>query len=192
MMDRLKAQVPYVVVLLISGYLFYRSTQFDFDAPRGRIGPDVWPKVILGLAMLTCAYEIVKNLLFSGRRGEIHGLLQSIAEDVPEEQMPVDDPQSPLAQARTFPRLLISGMVMTVAYAALVDKLGFFICTVLFLAGFTWAGRYRRPGVILIASLIGGLAFTFVFMKLVYVSLPLGVGPFGQVSVQLMQIMGIR
>ncbi|MGP1678540.1 MAG: tripartite tricarboxylate transporter TctB family protein [Giesbergeria sp.] len=190
-MNRLKALVPYVVVLLISGYLFYRSTQFDFDAPRGRIGPDVWPKVILGLAMLTCAYEILKKLLFSGGR-EAHGLLQSIAEDIPEVQAPADDAPPSLAQPRTFPRLLISGMAMTVAYAALVDKLGFFICTVLFLAGFTWVGRYRRLGVTVIVSFIGGLVFTFVFMKLVYVSLPLGVGPFEQVSVQLMQIMGIR
>jgi putative tricarboxylic transport membrane protein len=190
MMDRLKAQVPYVVVLVISGYLFYRATQLGFDAPRGRIGPDVWPKAILGLAMLTCVYEIVKNLLFSGGRREIHGLLESIAKDVPNEQTPDDD--DPPVEERTYPHLLIIGMVMTVAYAALVSKLGFFICTVLFLAGFTWVGRYRRLGVTLIVSLIGGLVFTFVFMKLVYVSLPLGVGPFEQISVQLMQIMGIR
>ena len=190
MMDRLKAQIPYVVVLLISGYLFYCTTQFGFDAPRGRIGPNVWPKAILGLAMLTCVYEIVKNLLFSGGRGEIHGLLESVAKDMPDEETPANDARP--AQPRTFPHLLISGMVMTVAYAALVGTLGFFICTVLFLAGFTWVGRYRRSGVILIVSLIGGLVFTFVFMKIVYVSLPLGVGPFEQVSVQLMRIMGIR
>ncbi len=81
---------------------------------------------------------------------------------------------------------------MTVAYAALITTLGFFISTVLFIAGFIWVGRYRRPGVIAAASLIGGLAFMFVFMKIVYVSLPLGVGTFGLVSIQLMSLMGIR
>ncbi len=192
MMDRLKAQVPYVVVLLISGYLFYRSTQFGFDAPGGRIGPDVWPKAILGLAMLTCAFEIVKNLLLSGGRHETPGVLESIVEEAPAEQTPVDDAQQSPAQRRAFPHLLISGTVMTVAYAALIDTLGFFTCTVLFLAGFTWVGRYRRPGVILAASLIGGLVFMFVFMKIVYVSLPLGIGPFGQVSILLMKVMGIH
>ncbi len=191
-MNRLKGQIPYVVVLLISGYLFYLATRFDFSAQGGRIGPDIWPKAILGLAMLTCVYEILKNLLFSGRQAEIHGLLQSIAEEAPVEEVPDDNTGPSLPLGRSYPHLLIAGMVMTVAYAALVETLGFFICTVLFLAGFTWVGRYRRTRVIVIASLIGALAFAFVFMKIVYVSLPLGVGPFKQVSVSLMQLMGIR
>ncbi len=192
MMERLKTQVPYIVVLLISGYLFYRATQFGFDAPRGRIGPDVWPKIILGLAMLTCAYEIVKNLLFPGGREDISGLLESIVEESPAKKTPVDDARLLRGQPGAFPYRLISGTVITIAYVALINTLGFFICTVLFLAGFAWVGRYRRPGVILAASLIGGLVFMFVFMKIVYISLPLGVGPFKQVSVQLMYIMGIR
>ena len=183
-MDRLKKQIPYVIVLLISGYLYYRATQFDFVAPGGRIGPDAWPKAILIFSMLTCAYEIIKNLFFARAKHEVAGVLESIIEEAP-----VEEEQPP---PRSYPELLLAGAIMTVAYAALIDTLGFFICTVLFLAGFIWVGRYRRPGVILGASLIGGLAFMFVFMKIVYVSLPLGVGPFGQVSVQLMQIMGIR
>ena len=32
--------------------------QIDFAAPGGRIGPDVWPKAILVLAMIACVYEI--------------------------------------------------------------------------------------------------------------------------------------
>jgi putative tricarboxylic transport membrane protein len=43
------------------------------------------------------------------------------------------------------------------------------------MALFMWVGRYRRPGVIVATSLIGSLAFMFMFMKIVYVSLPLGV-----------------
>ena len=182
-MDRLKKQLPYVIVLLISGYLYYRATQFDFVAPGGRIGPDVWPKAILLLSMLTCAYEIIKNLFFASGEHEVAGVLESIVEEAPGEAE-----ESP----RSYPGLLMAGAIMTIAYAALIDILGFFICTVLFLAGFIWVGRYRHLGVILAASLSGGLVFMFVFMKIVYVSLPLGVGPFGQVSVHLMQIMGIR
>ena len=190
MMDRLKAQVPYVVVLLIAGYLFYCSTLFGFNAPGGRIGPDVWPKAILGLMMLTCIYEIVKNLFLSDGKYEVHGVLESIVEEAPAEQISVDDAQPP--QRRTYPHLLIIGAGMTVAYALLIDKLGFFLCTTLFLAGFCWTGRYRRPGVILAVSLIGSLVFMFVFMKIVYVSLPLGIGPFEQISILLMKLMGIH
>jgi putative tricarboxylic transport membrane protein len=55
-----------------------------------------------------------------------------------------------------------------------------------------WIGRYRRIGVVLATSAIGALAFMFMFMKVVYVSLPLGVEPFAQVSFALMRIMGIK
>ncbi|MSP96068.1 MAG: tripartite tricarboxylate transporter TctB family protein [Betaproteobacteria bacterium] len=188
MMDRLKAQIPYFVVLLISGFLYYRATQFDFVAPRGRIGPDVWPKAILILAMLTCVYEILKNLLFAKQRQEVAGVLESIIDAAPVEA----SVETMLPAPGTYAGRLLIGASMTIAYAALINTLGFFICTVLFLAGFTWVGRYRRPGVIAATSVIGGLAFMFMFMKIVYVSLPLGVGPFGQLSVQLMRLMGIR
>jgi hypothetical protein len=41
-------------------------------------------------------------------------------------------------------------------------------------------------------SLLGTLAMMFFFMKVVYVSLPLGRAPFMQVTLFLMQAMGIR
>jgi putative tricarboxylic transport membrane protein len=186
-MERLRKQVPYVIVLLVSGFLYYRATQIDFAAPGGRIGPDVWPKAILALAMLTCAYEILKGFFFPGDKREVGGVLESIIEAAPAESQP--EAKGP---PDSHPALLVIGAAMTVAYAALISTLGFFICTVLFIAGFIWVGRYRRPGVVAAASLLGGLAFMFLFMKVVYVSLPLGVGPFGEISVQLMRLMGIR
>jgi putative tricarboxylic transport membrane protein len=53
-------------------------------------------------------------------------------------------------------------------------------------------GRYRRVAVVLATSLIGSLVFMFVFMKIVYVSLPLGQAPFSEISFLLMRLMGIR
>jgi putative tricarboxylic transport membrane protein len=79
-----------------------------------------------------------------------------------------------------------------VAYVVLIDRLGFFLCTFAYLAAFAWIGRYRRPLVVLASSLIGSLLFMFVFMKVVYVSLPLGQEPFSQVTFLLMRLMGIR
>jgi putative tricarboxylic transport membrane protein len=53
-------------------------------------------------------------------------------------------------------------------------------------------GRYRRAGVIVAASLAGSFAFVVVFMKVVYVSLPLGVGPFRAFSAALLAAVGVR
>ena len=178
--------LPYVIVLAIAGYLYYRAMQIDFVAPGGRIGPDVWPKAILVLAMIACVYEIAKNLLFGRADRDLDGVLGSVLKTVPREAVP-DEPEAAL-----YPRLLWTGIAMTVLYVVFIEKLGFFLCTVIYLAAFMWVGRYRRLGVVVATSVIGSLAFMFMFMKVVYVSLPLGVEPFAQVSFALMRVMGIK
>jgi len=70
--------------------------------------------------------------------------------------------------------------------------LGFFLATAIYLAAFMLVGRYRRYGVIAVTSVVGSLVFVFVFMKIVYVSLPLGIGPFQSVSTALMALLGIH
>jgi putative tricarboxylic transport membrane protein len=185
-MARKSKIVPYVIVLAIVSYLYFLAARIDFVAPGGRIGPDFWPKVILALAMVTCAYEIVKNLFFGKAEREMEGVLATVVK-----RAPVELPTEAL-EDKTYPHLLWIGIAMTVAYAVLIEKLGFFLCTIIYLAAFMWIGRYRRLGVILITSLVGSLAFMFMFMKIVYVSLPLGVDPFSQVSFLLMRLMGIK
>ncbi len=41
-------------------------------------------------------------------------------------------------------------------------------------------------------SLVGTLLMLFFFMKVAYISLPIGTAPFSAVSLCLMQVMGIR
>jgi putative tricarboxylic transport membrane protein len=178
--------LPYLIVLAIAGFLYHRAAQIDFAAPGGRIGPDVWPKAILVLAMVACVYEIAKNLLFGKWVRDMTGILGSVLKDVPPDAAP-DEPDAP-----SYPHLLWTGIVLTVLYVVVIDKIGFFLCTAIYLAAFMWVGRYRRFGVIVVTSVIGSLAFMFMFMKVVYVSLPLGVEPFAQVSFLLMRVMGIK
>ena len=178
--------LPYVIVLAIVSYLYFLAMKIDFVAPGGRIGPDVWPKAILVLAMIACAYEIVKRALFAKADRDLEGVLGSVLKDVPIEAGATEP------EAASYPHLLWLGMAMTIAYVLLIERLGFFLCTAIYLTAFMWVGRYRRLGVIVATSLIGSLAFMFMFMKVVYVSLPLGVEPFAQVSFLLMRVMGIK
>jgi len=186
-MRQLRKNAPYVAVFTIAACLYFLARQIDFAAPGGRIGPDFWPKVILLMAMATCVYEIVKNLLFGKEGKEMAGVLDSIVAGAPAEIAAV-----PEEEPGTYPRLLWSGIAMTIGYALLIETLGFFLCTFIYLAGFMLVGRYRRAGVVLATSLIGSLVFMFVFMKIVYVSLPLGQAPFTEVSFLLLRLMGIR
>jgi putative tricarboxylic transport membrane protein len=185
--NQLRRNAPYVVVFSIAAFLYVLARQIDFAAPGGRIGPDFWPKAILLLAMATCAYEIVKNLFFGNAANELAGVLQSIVEEAPAENAAV-----PEEVQKTYPHLLLLGIAMTIGYVLLIERLGFFLCTFMYLAGFMLVGRYRRVGVVLATSLIGSLVFMFVFMKIVYVSLPLGQAPFSELSFLLMRLMGIR
>ena len=187
MLKTLRRNAPYVAVFVIAAYLYFLARQIDFAAPGGRIGPDFWPKVILLLAMATCAYEILKNVFFGRTYSELTGVLQSIVEAAPVENAAV-----PEEQQKTYPHLLLIGIAMTIGYVLLIESLGFFLSTFLYLAGFMLVGRYRRIGVVFATSLIGSLVFMFVFMKIVYVSLPLGHAPFSELSFLLMRLMGIR
>src|SRR5205085_9104624 len=117
---------------------------------------------------------------------DVEGVLASVVKDAP-----MDLPLV-AAEEKTYPHLLWIGIAITVAYAVLIEKLGFFLSTLLYLAAFMWIGRYRRLGVVAVTSLVGSLAFMFMFMKIVYVSLPLGMDPFSQVSFLLMRLMGIK
>lgn len=178
--------LPYVIVLAIVSYLYFHATKIDFVAPGGRIGPDAWPKTILMLAMVACVYEIAKDLLFGRWGRDLPGVLGSVLKDVPREAVP-DEPG-----VASYPHLLWAGIAMTVLYVVVIEKVGFFLCTAIYLAAFMRIGRYGRPGVIIATSLIGSLAFMFMFMKVVYVSLPLGIEPFAQVSFALMRVLGIK
>ena len=173
--------VAYVIVLAIASYLYYVAAGIRYTGPAGRIGPDAWPKAILLLTIATCVYAIGRELLAILAERRRRAAPAATAEKGVES-----------GEAPSNPLLIGSGLAITLAYLLLVERIGFFLCTLLYLASFMVVGRYRRPGVIAATSLIGALAFVFVFMKIVYVSLPLGQGPFAEVSLTLMKLMGVR
>jgi putative tricarboxylic transport membrane protein len=190
--SKAKRIAPYVVVLLISIYLYYIAGQFEFMARAGHLGPDFWPKTVLVLMIVACIYEIVKQL-FSKTGGNTGGVLEEIIEESSQEHPEAAGTrrETLTAEETTYPHLLVIGIGLTLAYVLLLDILGFFLCTLLFLALFMYVGRYRRLGVVAATSLVGSLVFMFVFMKIVYVSLPIGKGPFSTVSLFLMKVMGV-
>ncbi len=175
---RLKGLLPYAALLLGAAYLYRDAGHFAYAARPGELGPDFWPRAVLVLLMLVCAWEIVRRVLLEGfARGE------PAAEGAP---------GPPSAEEPRYPLLLAGGIGVTVLYVLALGVLGFFVCTTLFLALFMLIGRYRRPWVIAATSVLGSLAFVYLFMKVVYVSLPLGVGPFKQVSVWIFAVFGIH
>ena len=182
MTPRLRALLPYVLVLAAATLLYYSALHFGYT-PRGdRPGPDVWPRAILALMAVACVVRIVGV----ARRPSDAPAPQPI----PAGSLPGDVADD--APTARYPMLLLTGIALTIAYVALLGTFGFFVDTAIYIAALTRAGRYRRWPVIAAVALGGALVFMFVFMKIVYLSLPIGRAPFEAVSLFLMHVMGIR
>ncbi len=179
---RIVRSAPYVVAGAAAAYLFYLAANFQYHARAGTLGPDFWPMAILALTIAVCAWQVGKIIVMGAAAHEAGGMLEEFADESEEES----------TRAQRHPWRLLAGMAATLAYVALVQKLGFFLATVAYLVVFMTLGGYRRWGITAAVSVIGALVLMFIFMKLVYVSLPIGIAPFDQVTFLLMTLMGVR
>lgn len=186
--SRVLKALPYAVVLLAAAFLYFSASNIEFQQRAGTLGPDFWPKAILALLLVTCALEVGRALFAKETAGEVSGVLEDIVEESAEQHGVV----AAEVAVEHHPVLLVLGIAATLAYVALVTRLGFFLSTLLYLAGFLAIGGYRRWGIVAALSAGGALVLMFIFMKVVYISLPIGQAPFSAVTLFLMQLMGIR
>jgi putative tricarboxylic transport membrane protein len=169
---KLRAALPYVAVFGIAAFLFQQSGAFVALGREGQLSPAFWPRAVLTLLMVVCAFEVVRVAFFFKPEAPVMG---------------EDDEDAP-----RFWHLLAGGIAITVLYVPAMEYLGFFLATIAYLAAFMYIGRYRRPVVVAVTSVVGTIAFVFVFMKVVYVSLPLGAGPFRQLSAWVLAALGVH
>ena len=170
----LRLVLPHGLMLLASVALYWAATLIDVrTGGTHRIGPDAWPKAIIVFMGLLCAWEIVRRLV-----------MRPAHEDAAAD--------TGGASAGFRPRLLAAGVAIVLGYVIAVTWLGFFVTTAAFLALFTWVGGLRRPLLVAATSLAGSLLLVFIFMRVAYISLPLGEGPFRALSLALLQAFGVR
>jgi hypothetical protein len=179
MRTRLKEVVPHAVMLCAAVALYWAAGRIDVET-GGRISPAAWPKAIVAIMALLCLYEIVKRLVAS-HAGSATGLLGGL------QGQGKDEHEGP----PEHPRQLFGGIALIAAYVLAVPWLGFFVTTALFLAAFPWIGGLRRPVVAASVALAGSLALIVIFMRVAYISLPLGAGPFRSFSIALLRALGV-
>lgn len=172
----LRSTLPYVIGLVVSAVLFHFARQIEYTPRPGSLGPDFWPKLAIGLMAAVCLFEIARGLL--GLKGEAHGVADALEEEEAEENAP------------TYPWLLAGGVALVAVYALVIDTLGFFLCTFLFLAAFMYLGRYRNHLAVWLTSAGVTLAAAILFMRIAYVSLPRGTPPFDAVTDFIRVILG--
>jgi len=171
--SRVAAALPYAVLILVSAALWHFASQIEVAARPGQLGPDFWPKLAIGLMAIVSLVELVRAII-SPHHAEAHGITDQL------------EAAEPAVEAEELsdrsPALLLGGMGMCVAYALALGIIGFPLSTFFFLVAFVYLGRFRSHRMIWASAFIGTAVLSFLFLKVVYISLPRGIAPFDAVT----------
>jgi putative tricarboxylic transport membrane protein len=183
MRSRLLHCAPHLAMLAVCVALYAGALRIDATAAGpDRLGPDVWPKAIIIVMGLVCLFETLKRAFFNPAPRPVPELRGN--PDSGDEAAAITPPGSP--------RTLAAGAALIAGYVAAVTWLGFFLTSALFLAAFGFVGGFRRHGWNAVVSLLGALVLFVIFTRVAYVSLPMGEGPFRQLSIWLMGMVGVH
>lgn len=179
--DRLKLTAPYAVILLGASALYAVANRIQYTPIPDQIGPEVWPKLILSLLIVVCVIEIARRLFLSAAAAS------------PEPAAIALDPELELVEDHVGdPRIVGCVILASVIYLLALEIGGFFLCTLVYTASLLALGGIRRLTLITAVSAAITVFFTFTFMKVIFVSLPIGIEPFAHVSIAVMRLLGIH
>jgi putative tricarboxylic transport membrane protein len=147
-----------LIILAVAIY-FYNLACSIGPSPMGQLGPDFWPKLILILLMISCVIKF----------GEIIWNRRSLAKEA--EAVPAMDNM----------RLTLMIVLLLVTVFA-IDYLGFFLANFLFMIAFLYLVGMRKIASLLLVSVLGTIGMLYVFVKVVYLPLPKGMGFFEDIS----------
>jgi putative tricarboxylic transport membrane protein len=172
----LREIVPELLFLAGTIYLFVLAGDFGSRQRPGQLGPAFWPRLVaigLAVALLVRIAQCVRE--------HRHPVVRQKTEfdDIEIERPPVHWRSAAIAMALAF------GYVIATMF------LGYMLATMVFLAAFVWLGGEHRWAVPVVA-LGGGLALTYLFVGVVYVSVPTGVGVFDTLTVAIYELLGIQ
>ena len=171
-----KRVLPNLVMLSLAGFAYHQAGRFGVGAENGGVGPDLWPKVVCVVLALTSVLAIVAAFFAveapDGDPEEVAGALPVIPE--------------------THPWLVWIGVAAIGLYVGALPTLGFLCATTVFAMALLVIGGMRRWALVPVVGVVLAIVFTIIFMKIVYVALPLGEGPFKEVSLLAFRLLGIH
>jgi putative tricarboxylic transport membrane protein len=167
----LLSMVPEVLLLVAAVYLFVVAGNFRQVGNPDQISPGFWPQMLSVGIVIGTLVRIGQK--FRTRKRPIAGGAVTEAEE-----------------DTRMPRVAL-GIALVVGYLVGILFLGYILATALFLITFIYLGGQRKWYVVIPLGLVTSVVFAYVFLKVVYIALPSGVGVFDQLSVILYQLLGI-
>lgn len=191
-LDLVRRAAPFMMVLGVGVWLWTVANDFAISTTLGRAGPDLWPKIILVLLIGAALWGVLEAALKSRSDDDTSILITNATRSAGHEEDARKDLEGDAADGEKRPVFAMLGIASMLGYVAVIPYLGFIVSTfLLLLAIMTFAGYEKRLRAALIAA-IGAFVFFIVFQRLVYVSLPMGAGPFRDLTLALMALLGVR
>lgn len=155
-------------------YFLMLSREIGYSPRPGRLGPAFWPQVILVMLTITAAIDCFVESRKVGARAR--ALASGLASD--------DAPK------RVW-WLMALGLAITLAYVNLSNVLGFPLANFLFMFTFMMVGGFTRLVTTFLVSALGTLSLVLLFVKIVYISMPLGTSPFKEMTIAFYNLLGV-
>jgi putative tricarboxylic transport membrane protein len=173
---------PFALTGAVGAYLWSLTGDFDTGMSAGRIGPAAWPRIVLAVMLGAALLGLVQAALRPADLDRSLGVALT------------SGPGSEGENVETRPSNLraLAGIALLAAFPIAVPWLGFLVTCFILLFGQMWIGGYRKPARAGVIALAGTLALFLIFQRFVYLSLPLGAGPFAESTKLVMTLLGVR
>ena len=163
------------LVFIFGLYFFWKSGEILRIQPEGQLGPDFWPRVILGCLIVLA---LLKGIL---------AVRESKEAPSPDEMVP--DREVQLIAPNWW--RLGPGVFLILGFAYLIELIGFPLANFLFLLGFMALAGVRRARWLLTLPPLASIGFLYLFVKAVYIPLPRGEGIFEDLTISLYRLLRI-
>jgi putative tricarboxylic transport membrane protein len=170
--------LPEVVAIALCVPLWMASSEWTSSV--GGPGPAFYPRFLILLLALAMGVRLVQEVR-TLRRGSTAA----------------DDDEPPLEEgvemdaALLDNRRVLAAIVLSIAYVIGTLYLGWVLATFALVVAFLWLTGKRNPLVNVPVALVFSLGMAFIFVKVVYISLPTGVGVFDQFTGLLFELLGV-
>jgi putative tricarboxylic transport membrane protein len=191
-LDLVRRTAPFLMVFGFGVWLWTVANDFAISTTLGRAGPDLWPKIVLALLIGAALWGMAEAALKARPDDDTSILIANASRSAGHEEDARQDLAGDAADAEKRPVFAILGIASMLGYVIAIPYLGFTVSTfLLLLAIMLFAGYAKLLRASLIAA-VGAFVFFVVFQRIVYVSLPLGAGPFKEFTLALMALFGVR
>jgi putative tricarboxylic transport membrane protein len=157
----------------------------SLSSSAGGPGPAFFPQVLLGMLAVASLVGVGQEVRRSrsGRRPAV---------PVAEVPLPSDPGLGTEEEAEEtdLKRALVAA-ALVLGYVAATAVMGWVLASIAFALVFLWMSGHRKPWTLIAVAVVAPQVLAYVFVKIVYIALPTGIGVFDTATVALYRVLGI-